>query len=113
MVDVDKNALLRITGIEGEHPLIDVLLKAFAAIARGDSTTRCSSEQTSLDPLGLRVSWPCNILHDDTPFTVSIHCTKGTGVEDVAGADVSFVSDPVALFKSLAVIIRVVEMILR
>lgn len=112
-VNVNKNSLLSIARIEGQHALVDVLLHAFAAKARSQSAARGAGEQASLDTLGLRVSRPGDILNDGTPFTVNVQSAQRTGVLDIARADVSFLANPVGLLKGLALVIGVVVMFLR
>lgn len=113
LVDIDENSFLRIARIEGQHTMVDVLLQTFASIASSESAARCSRKQTGLDPLRLRVSWPGNILHDDAPFTVSVHGTNGAGVKDIAGTDVSLVANPVTLFEGTAVIVGIIKVLFR
>ena len=36
--DVDENALVRVAGIEGQHPMVDVLLRALALVARSQKS---------------------------------------------------------------------------
>jgi hypothetical protein len=90
--------------------MIDVLLDTGAVMTRSQGTARCAGEQASLHPLGLGVVG--DILYDDTPFAFDVHCTDGTGVNNVAGADVSFTANPVALVKRFTVVVGVVEFVL-
>lgn len=112
-VKVNENSLFGIARIEGQHALVDVLLQAFAAIARSQSAARGAGEQANLDTLGLRVSRPGDILNDGTPFTVNVQSAQRAGVMDIAGANVSFLADPVGHLESLARVVGVVVMFLR
>jgi hypothetical protein len=38
--DVDENALVRVARIEGQHPVVDVLLGTLGLVARGQKSTR-------------------------------------------------------------------------
>ena len=110
LVNVDEDSLLRIAGIKGKHPLVNVLLQAFAAVARGQSATRGTGEQASFKALSLGVSRPGDFLNNDAPFTFNVHCTSRTSVNDVTGADVTFFPRPVSLLVEFAFVGRIVEM---
>ena len=110
LVNVDEDSLLRIAGIEGEHPLVNVFLETFAAETWGQSATRDTREQTSFDALSLGVTGPGDFLYNDTPFSFNIHSASGTAVNDVTRADVAFTAHPVALLVEFAFVVRVIEM---
>lgn len=112
LVNVDENSLLRIAWIEGKHALVDIFLQAFALIARCQSAARRAGKQASLGPLGLGVSGPCDFLNDNAPLSIGIHRADRASVQDIAGADVSFTTDPVALLEGVAVVLGVVEVFL-
>ena len=90
--------------------MVDILLKAFAAIARGQSAASGTGEQTSFEALSLGVSGPSDFLNDNAPFSLNIHCASRTTVNDIAWADVPFFTRPVSLFEEFAVVIGVVKM---
>lgn len=52
-------------------------------------------------------------MDNGTPFTINIQGAQRTGVMDIAGADVSFFANPVALVKGLALVVRVVKVFFR
>ena len=112
LVDVNEDSLLGIAGIEGKHPLVNVLLQTFAAVARGQGTTGCTREQASFDAMGLGVSGPGDFLDDDPPFSIDIHCPKWASINDIAWADVSLVTRPVAFLEEFAFVVGVVEVFL-
>ncbi len=112
LVDVDEDSLLGIAGIEGKHPLVNILLQTFAAETRGQGATRCTGEQTSFDALSLGVSGPGVFLDDDPPFSIDIHCPEWASINDVARADVSLVTRPVALLEEFPFVVGVVEVCL-
>ena len=101
--NVNKKTLVCVAGVEGEHAVVDVLLNAFALIARSQSAARSASEEASLDALGLGVI--SDILDDDAPFTIDVLSANWASVEDVTGANVTLSADPVALLKCATVIV--------
>ncbi len=111
LVDVDEDSLLGIARIKGKHPLVNIFLQTFAAETRGQGATSCTGEQTSFEALSLGVSRPGDVLDDDPPFSIDIHCASRTSVNDVARADVSLFTRPVSFFVELAVVVGVVEMV--
>ena len=112
-VNVNENSLLNVTRIEGQHTLVDVFLHAFATVARSQCAASGSGEQTTFDALSLRVSRPGDVLNDGPPFTVNIQSAQRTAVVDIAGADVSFLANPVAFIKGLALVCGIVKVFLR
>lgn len=107
LVRVDEESLVGVAWIKGQHAVVDVLLKAFAVVARRQSAAGGFGEQAGFDALCLRVVG--HVLDDDTPFAIDVLGAKGTGVLDVGRADESFSADPVALVKLFAVVERIVE----
>jgi hypothetical protein len=63
--------------------------------------------------MSLYVSRPGDVLNNGTPFTVNIQSAQRTAVVDIAWADVSFLANPVAFIKGLALVCGVVKMFLR
>lgn len=112
LVDVDENPFLDIARIERKHTLVNVFLEAFAAMAWSQSAARGAREQTFLYALSLGVAWPGNILNNDAPFTFDIYGAERTSVKHVTRANVSFITDPVTLFKGVAVVVRIAKMLL-
>ena len=112
-VNVNENSLLNVTRIEGQHTLVDVFLHAFATVTRSQCAASGSGEQTTFDALSLRVSRPGDVLNDGPPFTVNIQSAQRTAVVDIAGADVSFLANPVAFIKCLALVCGIVKVFLR
>lgn len=110
LVDVDEETLLSIARIEGEHPMVDVLLDALAPVARSQSPAGRSSVEAGFNPLGLRVV--VDVLDDDAPLSVHIAGADRASVENVTGADVALISNPVALIEWISVVERVVEVVL-
>lgn len=93
--NVDKNTFGGIARIVRKHSMVDVLLGAFSAVARGNGATRGARIQTSFNAMSLGVIG--DILDNNAPFSVCVQCSFGSDVENFARADVSFTTDPVAL----------------
>ena len=107
LVNVDEETSLSVAGIERQHAVVHVFLQALAPVARSQRAASGFWEKASLQSLGLGVVG--HFLDDDTPFTVDVLGADGTGVGDVAGADESLATDPVALIELFAVVERIVE----
>ena len=101
---IDEDTFVRVTGVEGEHAVVDVLLQALAVVARSKGTASGFGEEAGFDALGLGVSGPGVVLDNDAPFTISVLSAQGTGVLDVARADESLAANPVSLIELLAVV---------
>ena len=110
LVDVDKETLVRITRVEGEHAVVDVLLQTGALVARSQSATSSTDKQTGLDTLSLSVVG--DILDDDSPFSSNVLGTQGTSIGNIRWADKSLTTDPVALVELLSIVERIVKFIL-
>jgi len=110
LVDVDEETLVRIAWVEGEHAVVDILLKAGALIARSQGAASGSSKQAGLDALGLSIV--SDVLNDDSPFSIDVLSAQGTSVGDIRWADKSLTSNPVAFVELLAVIEGIVEFLL-
>lgn len=106
---VDEQTLVGVTRIEGEHPVVDVLLDALALVARGQGAASGFGEQAALNALGLGVV--SDVLDNNAPFAVDVLGAEGAGVLDVARADEAFAANPVALVELFAVVERVVELL--
>ena len=90
--------------------MMDVFLDTGAAMARSQCTARGYGKQASFDALSLRVVR--DILNNHPPLAIDIQRTFRASVNDVAGADVTFASNPVALLKSLAFVMRIIKIFL-
>ena len=112
LVSVDEDSLVGVARIEGEHPVDGVLLEALAEMARGQGAASGFREKASLGALGLRVSWPGDVLDDDAPFAGRVLGAKWTRIGHVAGADETLATYPVALVELFAVVERIIEFLL-
>ena len=90
--------------------MVDVFLDTGTAMARSQSTARCTREQASLDALGLGVVG--DVLNNHAPLTIDIQSAFRASVNDVAGADVTFTSNPVAFFIKLAFVVGIIKVFL-
>lgn len=110
LVDVDEEALLGITRVEGKHTVVNVLLDALAAVARSQCATGSASVKTRFNALSLSVV--VDILDDHAPLAVYVAGTNGPAVKDITRADVTLISNPVALVERVSVVKRIVKVVL-
>jgi len=102
LVGVNEESSVWITGVQGEHSVVDKLLGALGLVARGKESAGTVREQASLQPGGLGVVVVTvsitirNVLEDDSPVTLNIDSSGDLGVVNVAWAEISLGSDPVA-----------------
>merc|ERR1739844_633168 len=78
LVGVDEESSVGITGVQGEHPVVDVLLGTLGLVAGGQQSAGAVGEQTGLQSGGLGVVVvPIavalrDVLEDDPPVTLHI-----------------------------------------
>ncbi len=48
--DVNENSLVGVTGVEGQHPVVDVLLGALGLVARSEESASRIRIETGLEP---------------------------------------------------------------
>lgn len=92
--DVDEKTLVGITGIVGQHAVVDVLLGTFALVAGSEETTSGIGIQTGFEAGGLGIV--VDIVDDDSPISVDVTGAFGHTVNDVGWAEITFGSDPMA-----------------
>jgi hypothetical protein len=123
LVGVDEESSVGITGVEGEHPVVDILLGTLGLVAGGQQSAGAVGEQTGLQSGGLGVVVVTvavalgDVLEDDPPVTLHIDGPGDLGVVNIGGTKVTLGSDPVSgvvLAGSLAgaSVVAVVEMLL-
>jgi len=123
LVGVNEESSVGITGVDREHPVVDVLLGTLGLVAGGEQPAGAVREQASLQPGGLGVVVVTvaialrDVLQDDPPVTLNIDSPGDLGVVNIGGAKVTLGSDPVSgvvLAGSLAgsSVVAVVEMFL-
>ena len=100
-VGINEETSVRITGIYGDHSVVNVFLSAFALVTRGKETASRVWGLTSLQTGGLCVIVMAitiffgNVLEDDSPVTFNIYCSTDLGVVNIGWAQVAFRADPV------------------
>jgi len=101
LVGVNEEAPVGVARVDGEHPVVDVLLGALRLVARSQQPTGAVGGQAGLQPgrLGVVVVAVAvalgDVLEDDPPVALNIHCSGDLGVVDVGGAKVALGSNPV------------------
>ena len=79
--DVNKNALVGVAGVEGQHPVVDVLLGALGLVAGGKESASRIGKEAGLEPSGLReLQHPVD---HDPPFAIDVASALGHGVDDL------------------------------
>lgn len=102
LVGVDEESSVSITGVQGEHPVVDKLLGTLGLVARSQQPAGAVRELTGLQPGGLGVVvvtvavalW--DVLQDDPPVTLNIDSPGDLGVVNIGGTEVTLGSDPVS-----------------
>ena len=91
--DVDEDPLVRVARVEGQHPVIDVLLRALGLVAGREEPTGRVRVQAGLESGRLRVL--LDAVDDDPPFAVHVPGSLRGRVDDLRGAEVPLGSNPV------------------
>lgn len=91
--DVDEDALVGVAGVEGQHPVVHVLLGALGLIAGCKKSTSGVRVEAGLKPSGLRIL--LDAVDDGPPLTVHVPGALRGGVDDLRWAEVALRSDPV------------------
>ena len=101
LVGVNEEAPVGVARVDGEHPVVDVLLGALGLVARSQQPAGTVGGQAGLQPGGLSVVVVAvavalgDVLEDDPPVALNIHCSGDLGVVNVGGAEIALGSDPV------------------
>ena len=102
LVGVDEESSVGITGVEGEHSVVDVLLGTLGLVAGGQQSAGAVREQAGLQSGGLGVVVVTvavtlgDVLEDDPPVTLNIDSPGDLGVVNIGGTEVTLGSDPVS-----------------
>jgi hypothetical protein len=102
LVGIDEESSVGITGVQGEHPVVDILLGTLWLVARSQQPAGTVREQTGLQSGGLGVVVVTvaislrDVLQDDPPVTLNIDSPGDLGVVNIGGAKVTLRSDPVS-----------------
>jgi len=100
-VGVNEESSVRVTGIDREHSVVDILLGALGLVAGGEETAGGIGEETGLKAGGLGVVVMAvsvtvrDVLEDDSPVALDVDGTGDLGVIHIGWAEVSLGSDPV------------------
>ena len=102
LVGINEESSVGVTGVNREHPVVDILLGALAIVARSQQSAGTVGVQASLKPGGLSVVVVSitvslgDVLQDDSPVALNVDGTGDLGVVNIAGAKVALRADPVA-----------------
>merc|ERR1712223_648856 len=100
LVGVDEEAPVGVAGVDGEHPVVDVLLGALGLVAWGQQPAGTVGGQAGLKPCGLGVVVVAvavalgDVLEDDPPVALNVDSPGDLGVVDLGGAEVALGPDP-------------------
>jgi len=101
LVGINKETSVRITGIDGDHSMVNVFLGAFALVAGSKETASRVWGLTSLQTGGLCVVVMAitiffgDVLEDDSPVAFNIDCSADLSVVNIRWAQIAFGADPV------------------
>jgi len=101
LVGVDEESSVSVTGVQGQHPVVDKLLGALGLVARSQEPAGAVREQTGLQSGGLGVVVVTvavalrDVLEDDPPVTLNIDSPGDLGVVNIGGTEITLGSDPV------------------
>jgi hypothetical protein len=102
LVGINKEPSVRITGIDGDHSMVNVFLGAFALVAGSKETASRVWGLTSLQAGGLSVVVMAitiffgDVLEDDSPVTFNINGSTDLRVAHIRWTQVTLRSDPVS-----------------
>ena len=102
LVRVNEESTVGIAGVEGQHPVVDVLLGALGLVAGGEKAAGRVRGLAGLEPgsLGVVVVTIAvvlgDVLEDNAPISLNVDSPLDLGVVDMGGAEVALGSDPVA-----------------
>ena len=89
LVGVNEETPVKVTRVDRDHPVVDILLGALGLIARGQEATGRVGCLTGLQPGGLGVvvvSVPVllrDVLQNDPPVALNVHSSAELGILDV------------------------------
>jgi len=98
---VNEESSVEITGVKGEHAVEDILLGTLALIAGSKKSAGRIRVLTGFQTSGLCIVVMsisitfCNILKNDSPFSLNIGSPSDLTVGHVTGAEITFRSNPV------------------
>ena len=89
LVGVDEEASVGVTGVDREHPVVDVLLGALGLVAGSQEPAGRVRGLASLQPGGLSVVVVSvsvllgDVLQNDPPVAINVHSSAQLGILDV------------------------------
>ncbi len=101
LVGVDEESPVGVAGVEGDHPVVDVLLRALAVVAGGEEAAGRVRGEAGLQPGGLGVVVVAvavllgDVLEDDAPVSLHVDSATDLGVVHLGRAEVSLGARPV------------------
>ena len=101
LVRVNEESPVGVTGVQGDHPVVDVLLGALGVVAGGEESAGGVGGQAGLQAGGLGVVVVSvavllgDVLQDDAPVALDVDGAADLGVVDLAGAEVALGAGPV------------------
>lgn len=102
LVSINEKSSVWVTGVNREHPVVNILLGALAVITGSQQPAGRVRVETSLQPGGLGVVVVAisvslgDVLQDYSPVALNIDSTGDLSVVNIAGAEVALGSNPVA-----------------
>ena len=102
LVGVNEESSVWVTGVQGEHPVVDKLLSALGLVAGSQESAGAVREEAGLESGGLGVVVVTvtitirDVLEDDSPVALDIDSAGDLGVVHIRGAEISLRSNPVA-----------------
>jgi hypothetical protein len=100
LVGIDEKSTVRITGVEGEHSVVNILLGTFGVVTGGQKTAGrvwglAGFQASSLGIVIVTVSVVFgNMLEDNSPVPFNIDSTFDFGIFNSGGAKVALGSNP-------------------
>jgi len=101
LVSINEKSSVWVTGVNREHPVVNILLGALAVITGSQQPAGRVRVETSLQPGGLGVVVVAisvslgDVLQDYSPVALNIDSTGDLSVVNIAGAEVALGSNPV------------------
>ena len=102
LVSVNEKSSVGVTGVNRQHPVVNILLGALAVVTGSQQPAGRVRVQTGLEPGGLGVVVVTvsvtlgDVLQDNSPVALNIDSPGDLSVVNIAGAEVSLGSNPVA-----------------
>jgi hypothetical protein len=105
LVGIDEESPVGVTGVNGDHPVVDILLCALALVTGSEEPAGAVGSETGLKPgsLGVVVLAVAvllgDVLKDNAPVALNVDSALDLGVVDDRGAEVALGAGPVGKVK--------------